>query len=228
MTYKQVFLSAAMAAVIILLGTAMPGSAAVVDTTITRDYFASATTVDFESLNLTQGTYAAYYAAGLNADGVNFTFVNGGTNELRAMFPNPGDPTNFGTGHVIKGHGVAVGSYLLALLSEPTTAFGVDLGVTGFTTRTFRVSLDGQILESAIAATLKPNFTFFGVSSDTPFTQVKIFLSGSVASDVHPILDNFSHMNEAPPIENPEVTTVLYVATGVALLALRYRRRGSV
>ena len=64
--------------------------------------------------------------------------------------------------------------------------------------------------------------------SEVPFTQVKIFLSGSVASDVHPILDNFSYMNEAPPIENPEVTTVLYVATGVALLALRYRRRGSV
>ena len=231
MNYKRFFLTAATVAVI-LLGAAAPTSAAVLAMTSSRSTFytwGTATTIDFESLNLAPGGYVAYTfdAGGLTLDGVNFKFFDNGVNTLRAMLPNVGAAENFGTGHVLKGFGTAVGSYLLVTLPTSVTMFGVDLGVTPSTVRTFSVSLDGVEAATGIAATIKPNFTFFGLSSDTPFSQVKIYLAGS-GGNIYPIMDNFSYMTAPPPppppVENAEVATLLYVATGLGLIGWRRRR----
>jgi hypothetical protein len=109
----------------------------------------------------------------------------------------------------------------------------------------FRIVLSTGDVFMDVGTLVRPNRAFFGVTSDALITSIDFILQSGTSSWSFPLLDNFTFGAYQPPPppppdpdpdpggdpppgpggETPEVSTLLYVGTGVSLLWARRRRR---
>lgn len=226
----------------LLLITAASGSASVLQTFSDRASWEAATaagftTVDFENLNLPLGYFNYSTVAGLTTDGVTFVGVQdspGVPYYLWASTPGVGDPAFANSGTLLVGpeHRGGAG-YLSVTLPSAVTSFGLDLMSVDPTAQSFRFVLDNVDIGIVITTVAQPNRQFFGVTTDTPITTVRILFDGSPATSSVTAgrFDNFvygaagSGGGGGPEGEAPEAGTLLCLGSG--LLILRWiRQRG--
>ncbi|MBM3814021.1 MAG: hypothetical protein FJW20_20530 [Acidimicrobiia bacterium] len=223
------FISAGSALALLLLGN--PAQATVLATHNTLAEWQTGTTVngtiDFSSLGLAPGTWSTLYmnVTGLTISGVNFV----GIDAIGGYYLLPINPTgaqSFGTGTVLRGPVYQPsGSYIRVTLPA-STAFAVDLATLGPDSQSFRVWLDGvDIGGPAISSNAWPNPRFWGVHTDTPFTQVRIVLNSGNSTTTQSQIDNIRYGTYQAVQETPEITSMLYMGCGIALLWLTRRRR---
>ena len=98
----------------------------------------------------------------------------------------------------------------------PKTAFGIDLATSGVSTGVIFVTPEGGS-STSVTTQLNPTWTFYGITSATAFSYIDIIPQ---THDAFALIDSLAFGSEAPPpSETPEVSTLLSVATGLALLA---------
>ncbi len=98
----------------------------------------------------------------------------------------------------------------------PKTAFGIDLATAGVSPGVIFVTPQGGSTTS-VTTQLNPTWTFYGITSATAFSYVDIIPQ---THDAFALIDSLAFGSEgAPPSETPEVSTMLSVAAGLALLA---------
>jgi hypothetical protein len=225
-----------------LMLAVFPAQASVLGTYTDRATWESVTSgrfdIDFESLGLAQGAYSgtAYTnASGLTIGGVNFVGVDGGGGYvLYAVNPSTGDVQDFGSATVLKGPYYRPGAYYQATMPAGVTSLGLDLMSIFPAGATFQILLDGIDLGVIISTQSRPDRTFFGVQTDLAFSQVRIVLSSGTVFTTQPLIDNFAYGTVLSSgggggggDETVEIATLLYVGTGVVLLAWGKRRRQS-
>ena len=100
----------------------------------------------------------------------------------------------------------------------PVTAFAVDLGTGGVATGNINVTPQGQAT-TTLTTQVRPTFTFYGITSNTPFSYVDI--APTTANSIA-IIDNIAYgtYNSTPPPDpTPELASILAVASGLIFLA---------
>lgn len=121
--------------------------------------------------------------------------------------------------------------YLRVQFTNPVNAFGFDFGGSGGVSSSVTISPDG-LAASTVATNLQPNFTFFGVTSDTQtFSFANIYINDAGR---YLALDNIAYATftapvvTPPPAETPEPGTFAQLALGAGLLAFaRHRFRAA-
>ena len=178
--------------------------------------------------------YLALAYGGLTFNDVTFQGYND-TTEYALSIVNGGTSTgqyyNWGTGGAILIGEQYQGAlaHLHISFGTAVTAWGTDL-MLGGTPGDYSIQINGGACPTACLATTVafPQSAFFGMTSDTPFTFVDLF----VPSGARPELDNFSTATalvvvggggggggEIPSGDTPEVGTILLCATGLISLA---------
>lgn len=208
--------------------TAFTGAA---NSLVNIDFEGTATTED------TNGGYTTYYSSysgpsGLNINGVSFVGVTSSGNWLYTT--NAGDPNaseHYGTGTVLKGPEWNAGSYLSITLPATATAFGFDLGAMLPSIATFRIELMSLGISYDVTTAARPNLTFWGVTTDSAVGEIRVTTIGGSPTQTQLLLDNAIYGaagagggQQGPMGETPEVTTILYVASGFGLLYWNRRR----
>lgn len=187
-------------------------------------------TTDFEGLT---GTYASYGTATGLVDGeAQFLGItHQGTYWLYVVNGAAYADHDYGTGAVLKGptFNAAPPSRLRIHLPVATTAVAFELGAYGSSGAQYTVSLANGEQWTGIAAGARPALTFFGVTADTPFSQLDIIMTSGLASLSHTILDNFAYgtASATPPsgAEVPQTGTLVLVGSGlIAVRGFRNRR----
>jgi hypothetical protein len=232
----------------LLLLLASAAHASVLQTFSNRVDWEAATTgrtdIDFESLGLPQGTgtwWADYSnSTGLTTGGVNFKGEEGSGWYLWAINPPDGDFQDYNTLTVLRGPDFRTEngpSRLLVNLPSNVTSFGIDLAAINATNQnnniaTLRIYLDGIDINVSVTTLARPDMKFFGVTTDAPVSQVAIELTSGEAYTTRMLADNVSFGLASGTTggttgggETPEATTLLYVASGAALMAWARRRR---
>jgi hypothetical protein len=215
----------------------LAGAAAAQATTIHADWsewqggVTGVQTTDFEGLT---GTYASYgTATGLIDGEAQFLGItHQGTYWLYVVNGNANSDHNYGTGTVLKGptFNAAPPSRLRINLPAAATAVAFELGVYGSSSAQYTVSLANGEQWTGIAAGARPALTFFGVTADTPFSQLDIIMTSGMATLSHTILDNFAYgtTSPLPPSgpEAPETAPLFFVGAGlVCIWGFSHRRQ---
>ena len=212
---------------------ALPVSASVIDSSFTRSEFnllnGARTDIDFQSFGYAPGQWSTYHtAAGLTVGGVNFVGALDPGYMLVLSYPTPG-ADDFGSGTRLRSD-MTINSYLLLTMPAQVNAFGVDLASFFPGAASFRIELDGVGLGIVIPTQNAPNLTFFGVLTDTPFSQVRIYLAAGSVSTTG-LFDNFAFITgasapggEAEVGETPEIASMIAVGTGLFLLGWKRHR----
>ena len=201
--------------------------------------------IDFEGTATTWSNdngYATYYSGystsgGLNIDGISFTGVTGSTSYwlYATNAANPDASENYGTGTVLKGPEWYPGSYVSITLPTNITAFGFDLGAMLPSTATFQIDLVSLGVSYEVTTAPRPTLTYWGVTTDSAIGEIRVTTTGGNAYQTQLLLDNAVYglagatgggdPEQGSLGETPEVTTVLYVASGLGLLYWNKRRR---
>lgn len=211
----------------------LPLSAATLTTFTDRTTFetalASFSTITFDAAGVLQGAFKDYSTSGgYTESGVNFVGNNGCGDcyDLSVQYGGSGSSTDFGSGAVLAGPYYNAGSFIQVTLSSAVTAVGFDLmtmfPAMGSIVVTMPAELGGGTY--TVATANRPNRTWFGITSDTPFTTLQIAAQNPNPSSPRPILDNFEFGDTGAPTDPvPEVPTFLLMGTGLA--SLRYASR---
>ncbi len=215
-----------------LLLAVLPSQASVLGTFTDRATWEGVTSgrtdITFESLGLSPGGFTSYSnSTGLTTGGVNFTGIDGtGGFFLYAVNPPSGADEDFGSLTILKGPFYRSGSYILASMPGGVTSFGLDLMSMLPAGATFRLVLDGVDIGFSISTAARPTRTFFGVQTDSPVSLIRIVIDSGTVFTTLPMIDNFSYGSVAAGGgETIEITTLLYVGTGIGLLGWGKRRR---
>lgn len=233
-------------ALAVFLALLLPAQASVLQTFDNRVAFTGAANsivnIDFEGTATTSfvhNGYTNYYSSystsgGLNIDGISFVGVTQTGNWLystNATDPNASE--NYGTGTVLKGPEWNPGSYLSITLPANITAFGFDLGAMLPSTATFRIELTALGVSYDVSTAPRPTLTYWGVTTDSAIGEIRVTTIGGNATQTQLLLDNAAYglagagggdPEAGPSGETPEVTTILYVASGLGLLYWNKRR----
>ena len=172
---------------------------------------------------------------------INYVGIDGASYTMLAINPTSGD-NYFGSGTMLRGADYYSGNTQYLQLTLPgVESVGFDLGSAFPNAIGIRIELSTG--EFYIRTTENaPALSFWGVQSNTPISWIRIALEpGQGASPSQyssiAVLDNVSYGSRAAgggnpgggdpggTAETPEVTTVLYVGSGIALLLMR-RRQG--
>jgi len=98
-----------------------------------------------------------------------------------------------------------------------------------------RIQLDGIDVGIVITSQARPTRNFFGVTTDTPISQVRITLNSGFTNNTYGLFDNFGYgaaetsggggtgTDPGPTEETPEVATT--VLLGAGLLMMRWLKR---
>lgn len=241
----RVFISTRIAFLVAIL-TALPAFGSVLGTYEDRSTWNGLTTGivtdDFESLGLPIGGYTIYgTGAGLTRGSVNYVGVNGGGYTMLAINPTLGAGNDFGSGIVLRTADYeSLATQYLQMTLPDVTAVGFDLGTAFPNAVGIRIELSTGEFYIRTTQTA-PTLSFWGVRADAPISWIRIALTtGSGASPVQfssiALLDNVSYgtayvpppppppggeEEPGPTGETPEVTTLLYVASGFGLLVMR-------
>jgi hypothetical protein len=212
-----------------LLALAMVSSATVVTYTSRATWEAASsgiTNVDLESLGLATNGYADYgTASGLTTGGLSFVGVlDPSTYYLWAYHPPTGNDQDYESQTILRGPEYRTTSYLRITLPTATTAFGLELMTVFPGAQNFRILLDGTDIGFAVTTASRPTRTFFGFTSTTAVSELRIALDSGTVNTTQGIFDNFAYgAGEPPPGETPEVATLLGVGSG--LVMMRWIRR---
>lgn len=229
-----------------LLLVASVASATVLQTFDSRASWEAATTgkvnVDLESLGLGVSGYASYSnVSGLTTGGLHFVGVLD-VNQyfLYALNPPSGADENFGTSTILKGPEYRATSYLSITMPAATTSFGLDLMTAFPSAQSFRVLVDGVDTGVVVTTQNRPNPTFFGFTTDTSITEVRILLNGGTLNNTMGLFDNFAYGTAStggttgggtggtggqPTEETPEIATMVALGSGLMMLRWMHRRR---
>jgi len=117
--------------------------------------------------------------------------------------------------------------YLRVQFTNPVSAFGFDFGGSGGVSSSVTIVPDG-LASSTVSTNLQPNFTFFGVTSDTQtFSFANIYINDT---NRYLVLDNVAYgtfsapVVEPPPAETPEPGTFVQLALGAGLVVFARHR----
>lgn len=234
-------------AIAVFLALLLPVQASVLQDFNDRATFTGAANslvnIDFEGTATTPfdyGGYTNYYSSystsgGLNIGGISFVGVTSVGNWLYST--NSADPNaseNYGTGTVLKGPEWNTGSYLSITLPANVTAFGFDLGAMMPSTATFRIELTALGVSYDVTTAPRPNLTYWGVTTDSAIGEIRVTTIGGSLTQTQLLIDNAVYgvagagaggQEQGPTGETPEVTTILYVTSGLGLLYWNKRRR---
>jgi hypothetical protein len=154
------------------------------------------------------------YAGGFSQDSVQYIGLSGSI-FVADTTSGPFSWANFGTGEA----GFITGTNIIAI-TVPTavTAFGINLWSSPFG-QTYTVSTLSTPSTVPTSSTAPP--TFFGVTSDTPFTTVDV---QAQAGTTYAIFDNFQWGTADVGSPVPEAGTFLLIGTGLLGIAA-FRRK---
>jgi hypothetical protein len=184
-------------------------------------------------LGIAPGGFVSYSTgAGLTIDDVNFIGYQNGTPTLFGKNPASGTDDDFLSGTLLRGPEFwsgpccPAGSYLVAVLPAGITSFGLDLMSAYPAGASFRIELDGLDVGVIVTTQSRPNRTFFGVRTDTPFAQVKVIMDSGTLFTTYGLFDNVSYGlssgggggGPGPGGETPEALTLLCVGSGLLLM----------
>lgn len=109
--------------------------------------------------------------------------------------------------------------------TAPIFGIGFKAGITDFDFRPVYGSLVYKI-GNAQWVSQTTGLSFFGITSDDPFTGLIIELKNQPFSGLYPTLDNLEFITQAPPKPVPEPHSFLFLlAFGCASLHLKTRKR---
>jgi len=187
----------------------------------------SISTIDFEGLTSTWSSYNT--AAGLTVGDVQFAGLAGGGYSLTVVNSAYDPSHDFGSGSVLKGPyywGTDLSRQIEITLPSAATVFGLDFMSIGSSPEDFAITLSNGEAWTGLPGVAAPGRQFFGVVSETPFTQVQLMLSTGINSVTYPVIDNvaWGAAGAPPPGETPEAGTLLLVGGGLIML-WRIRRR---
>jgi hypothetical protein len=227
-----------------LLLLASLASATVLQTFDSRTSWEAATTgridINFESLGLGVGGYQSYSTVGgLTTGGVTFVGVDTTSFFLYALNPPGGAEENFGTNTILKGPYMNAASYLRIVLPAATTSFGIDLMTYFPNAQSVQIKLDG-IQVGLVVTQNRPTPTFFGFTTDTAISDLRIYVATGTPNFTQGLFDNVSYGTagtsgsgtgsgtggDIPGEETPEIATML--ALGSGLMMLRWLRRRTI
>ena len=215
----------------LLLLTAIPASAGVIaDRPTWLTQATSVTNYDFDTLEA--GTEQIYNtsaglilpAIGVSLVGYSFsTFYNMAVSQ--GATPSPWLEYDWSSGAIARSEALT-GSFTggqtpiirVTFTGGPVTAFAVDLGTGGVSTGNINVTPQGQAT-TTLTTQVRPTFTFYGITSNTPFSYVDI---APTTANSMAIIDNIAYgtYNSTPPPDpTPELASILAVATGLIFLA---------
>ncbi len=182
------------------------------------------TPIGFDISGLTTGSQADFnnnnMSTGLVINGVDFEAMTGASSfDEHVVNPTPGQQYyDFGTGSILYWNGYTSGTYPYLAVTLPQAVTAVGLDVMGGAGNIYYAGLNNLTFAYSSAATLgQPNVTFFGLTSDTPFTTFYLQLPGGNT----PFIDNFTYGSEggSDPSDTPEAATFLMIATGLIALS---------
>jgi len=192
------------------------------------------TTVDFSSI-VGNNTYASYStSSGVAISGATFKGVLGSGYSLYAN-SIVGGSDDYGSGAKLIGPEYWPNSYLSILLPSSITAFGIEVMSSLPQAASFAFTVDGVPLAPVVTAQNNPNRTFFGFTSDAPMSEIQIRLISGTPYLTYPMFDNAvfgmagvpGGGEEEVPSETPEVTTLLYMGMGIAMIVFaKYSQSG--
>jgi len=195
------------------------------------------TTIDFEGLTETWRLYNTVEGVRLPIGVEEVQFI--GLKPLPSpsyylgVANTPGAENDFGSGSILKGPEFFQGLDRQILVNLPggITSFGVDLmTVTWLDPTPYSYNIVWSTgAYSGFDTLAQPGRAFFGVTSDTPISQIRFILASGVADITYSALDNFSYGvadagGEGGLGEVPETSTLMLVGTGLLLLS-RLRRK---
>ncbi len=181
------------------------------------------TTVNFNGITAV-GTQAEFdnsdASMGLVIGGVDFEAMTSATTyDEHVLNPTPGQQYyDYGVGSDLYWNAYTSGTYpyLAITLPQAVTAVGLDV-MTGGPGNIFYVGLNNLTFAYSSAATTGwPNVTFFGLTSDTPFTTLYIQMPGGNTPFIGPV--SYGTEGSGDPAATPEVATFLMIATGLIAL----------
>ncbi len=181
--------------------------------------------IDFASLGLGVDGFTDYSTSGgLTTGGATFIGNTGSAPAYWLYANNPalGGGIDYESGTLLKLEWSPT-AYLAINLPASTFSFGVDLMSAFPEAGSFHLQVDSESL-STVTTQTRPGRTFYGVTTDTQITQIRIYFDSGVNGAVG-LYDNFAYgaAGGGPPPETPEVATLLSVGSG--LIALRWMRR---
>ena len=198
--------------------------------------FAAATTsltgIDFTGQAPTNGNKTYNNSTGYQTAGVSFVgYLSASSYSLAIVDAGFSAPYwNFGTGAVLSspayngGPGAAFTPFIRVNLPAAVTAFSTDLMTVSPNALTFQIAVQGSTFNVTTAS--RPTRTFFGITSDVPFSSIDFTVAGTTLNGgSYGVLDNVQFGQEAPP--TAEGATFLLIGTGLLTLGVfRKRLRG--
>ncbi len=233
-----------------ILAASLPVFGAVITETDPTSWLNATTksqTIDFNGL-ASLGTVQGYGTnSGLTIDGVTFTgFLTSSSYQLYVVDPLTSWPDFQFTGiaginSVLEGPSQDRASdssflpYIHIVLPAPATAFAIELMTKGPDGLAYSIALDGNTLFPNVPTQARPDQTFFGVTSDTPFTTIDLTLPGApLTGESQMLLGNFSFGTaglgpvtggeDPDPPDVPEASTSLLIGSGLVGMAMLRRR----
>ncbi|HLJ49263.1 MAG TPA: PEP-CTERM sorting domain-containing protein [Bryobacteraceae bacterium] len=234
---------------LVLLAASLSAFGAVITETDPTSWLNATTnsqTIDFNGLASLGATQNYGSNSGLTLDGVTFTGMLGSSSyQLYVVDPLTSWPDfQFsgiaGINSVLEGpvenrqSDASFLPYIHVVLPTPVTAFAVELMTKGPDGLSYSISLDGSPVFPNVATSPRPDQTFFGITSDTPFTTIDFMLPNApLSGDAQMLLGSFSFgtaatspltSGEDPPPDVPEAGTSLLIGSGLVGMALLRRR----
>jgi hypothetical protein len=223
---KSLYLSCALAAL-----STVPAFATTViytDKVTWQNASAGLTSIGFDGIATTGQTVNYANSTGLVINGVNFVAYNGTTStDFNIINPTPGSYFDYSSGAELYWTPSSINPfipYLKVTLPQAVTSASLDLMSFGGSNVAYNVALnDLNFLYSSTPTIGYPTRTFFGITSDVPFTSIAFQLP---ANGVTPLVDNFSFgtTSSSSSTETPEACTFLLIASGLISIA-RWGRR---
>jgi len=188
---------------------------------------AGLTTIGFDGIAATPGT-TVKYTTGLVLAGATFqAYTSPTTTDFAIYNPTLGGFWDYSAGSELywtaNNTVNPVIPYLKVTLPQAVTSASIDLMSFGASNVAYKVALnDLNFLYSSAPTIGYPTRTFFGITSDVPFTSIAFQLS---ANGTTPFVDNFSFgTTSSSTTETPEACTFLLIASGLISIA-RWGRR---